>query len=310
MIRVLVLGAAAGGGFPQWNCNCAECNRARGGDVAALPATQASAAVSVDGENWFLLNASPDLRQQINDNPQLHPKKDLRSSPIAGVVLCNGDVDAVAGLLNLRESTPFTVFAHDRVLGVLRDNSIFSVLNPAFVKRVPLELDVTIPLTLQDGTPSGLEMEPFAVPGKVALYLEDKAGGPGYGTKTGDTLGLHISESASGQHFFFLAACSDVQPDLAERVRGAPLVFFDGTLWQDDEMISDGKGVKTGARMGHISMSGPNGSIAAFDPLGVKRKVFMHINNSNPALLHDSAARAELEKAGWEVLADGTEITL
>jgi pyrroloquinoline quinone biosynthesis protein B len=275
-----------------------------------LPATQASAAVTADGENWFLLNASPDLRQQINENPQLHPKNGVRHSIIAGAVLTNGDIDAVAGLLNLREGTPFTIYAHDRVLRVLRDNSIFNVLNPAIVRRLAIELGESVSLELPDGRSSGLEIEAFAVPGKVALYLEDEAAGPGFGTREGDTVGLRISEPETGNYLFFVAACAAMTPDLEARVRGAPLVIFDGTVWEDEEMVKAGLGAKTGQRMGHISMSGADGSIAAFRDLGVRHKVFMHINNSNPALSSDSAERAELEEAGWEVPADGTEMTV
>jgi pyrroloquinoline quinone biosynthesis protein B len=310
MLHVLVLGAAAGGGLPQWNCNCPVCRTARS-EHPELRSTQASVAVSADGENWFLINAAPDLRQQITDNPKLHPRHGLRHSPIVGVVLTNGDVDAIAGLLHLRESQAFNVYGHERVLSVLRDNSIFNVLDPRFVKREAIELEAPVSLRHPDGTESDIEVVPFALPGKVALYLEDdKATGPGFGTKAGDTLGLHIRNRRNGAHFFYLAACGDLTPELAERVRGAPLVFFDGTLWRDDEMITQGLGTKTGERMGHMSMSGPAGTIARFASLGVGRKVFLHINNSNPALLPHSAERVELQRAGWEIPADGTEITL
>lgn len=309
MLHVLVLGAAAGGGLPQWNCNCPVCRAAI--EHPALRSTQASAAVSADGSNWFLINAAPDLRQQIIDNPKLHPRHGLRDSPIAGIVLTNGDVDAVAGLLHLRESQPFTVYGHDRVLAVLRDNSIFNVLNPAFVKRQSISLETPFELTYPDGTSSGIEVVAFALPGKVALYLENEASAePGFGTRAGDTLGLHIRNRRNGAHFFYLAACAELTPELAERVAGAPLVFFDGTLWRDDEMIETGLGTKTGKRMGHMSMSGAGGSIEAFADLGVGRKVFLHINNSNPALLPQSAARTELSRAGWEIPADGMEIIL
>ncbi|MCW5718303.1 MAG: pyrroloquinoline quinone biosynthesis protein PqqB [Bauldia sp.] len=310
MLHVLVLGAAAGGGLPQWNCNCPVCRIARS-EHPELRSTQASVAVSADSETWFLVNAAPDLRQQITDNPKLHPRHGLRHSPIAGIVLTNGDVDAIAGLLHLRESQAFTIYGHERVLSVLRDNSIFNVLDPRFVKREAIELEVSVTLRRPDGADSAIEVVPFALPGKVALYLEDEmAREPGFGTRAGDTLGLHIRNRHSGAHFYYLAACADLTPELAERVRGAPLVFFDGTLWRDDEMITQGLGTKTGKRMGHMSMSGQDGTIARFAPLGVGRKVFLHINNSNPALLPHSPERAELRQAGWEIPADGTEITL
>ncbi|NQV80840.1 MAG: pyrroloquinoline quinone biosynthesis protein PqqB [Alphaproteobacteria bacterium] len=308
MLRVLVLGAAAGGGFPQWNCNCEGCRRARSDDTKAIPALQASIAFSGDGENWFLVNASPDLRQQINDNPALHPNGGRRSSPIAGVLLTNGDVDAVAGLLNLREGTPFTIHAHPRVLRVLDENKIFDVVRRDLVPRLPITLDVAFPLKLANGTPSGLEVRAFPVPGKVALYLEDEKAGGSFGTSEGDTIGLEVRELASGASFFFVGNCAAVVPAVSERLRDAPLVFFDGTLWADDEMRVADLGTKTGQRMGHLSMSGPDGTIAALASLGIRRKVFLHINNSNPALIGGSAERAELERAGWEIPLDGTEI--
>lgn len=309
MLRILVLGAAAGGGFPQWNCNCGACRRARAGDPDAVSSHQASVAVSRDGEHWFVLNAAPDLRQQINENSALHPKGGLRGSPIAGVVVTNGDVDAVAGLLNLREGTPFSVYAHERVLRVLRANSIFNVLDRDLVPRRELPLNRAVPLMLADGTPSGMTIETFAVPGKVALYLEDPAK-KGFGSEPGDTVGVHIREEDGGASFFFISSCAHMTPEIAERVKGASLVFFDGTLWADDEMIKAGMGSKTGARMGHMSMSGEAGTIAAFRDLDVARKVFVHINNSNPALLGDSPERRELEAAGWEVGVAGMEITV
>ena len=310
MLHVLVLGAAAGGGLPQWNCNCRVCQTARNGSPE-LRSTQASVALSADGTNWFLINAAPDLRQQIIDNPKLHPRNGVRDSPIAGVVLTNGDVDAVAGLLDLREGQRFTIYGHDRVLAVLRENSIFNVLNPDLVAREDVELEKPFALRLPDGADSGIEIVAFAVPGKVALYLEDEAEAEhGFGTAAGDTLGLHIRNRANGAHFFYLTACARLTPELADRVSGAPLVFFDGTLWHDDEMIANGLSHKTGQRMGHMSMSGENGSIAAFADLGVDRKVFLHINNSNPALLPDSEERAELTRAGWEIPRDGTEYVL
>ena len=167
MLRILVLGSAAGGGFPQWNCNSEACRRARAD--RSLARTQSSIAVTADGENWVLFNASPDLRQQIIDNAALHPNRDLRQSPIAGVVLTNADVDHVAGLLTLRESTPFALYATERVLGTLAENSIFNVLNPDFVERRPMAMGEPFGVKTRDGADTGLEVEPFAVPGKAAL---------------------------------------------------------------------------------------------------------------------------------------------
>ncbi len=309
-MHIVVLGAAAGGGFPQWNTNSDNCQRSRGGDPNARPQTQSSIAVSADGERWCLFNASPDLRQQIADNRQLHPKTGKRHSPIAGVVLTNGDVDHVAGLLNLRESQPLALYGSRRVLQTLAENSIFNVLNPDFVARRDFALDQPFALTTRDGDDIGLSVEAFAVPGKVALYLENPDAGANFGTQAEDTVGLRVSERNSDAHFFHIPGCAAMTPELAERLKGAPLVMFDGTLWTDDEMVAGGVGVKTGQRMGHMSMSGPDGSIAAFDGLDVARRMFIHINNTNPVIVDDSPERAEVEAAGWEVARDGMEIEL
>jgi len=310
-VRILVLGAAAGGGFPQWNCNCANCRRARDpSDTAARPRTQSSLAVSADGVRWLLLNASPDLRQQIAANPVLHPQAGARHSPIAAVIASNGDVDHVAGLLSLRESQPFAVYATDRVQAVLRSNNIFNVLNADLVPRREVHLEQPTEICDADTVPLGLRITAFAVPGKVALYLEDAKAGPDFGTKAGDTIGLEIVAPATGAKFFYLPACAAMPAELARRLAAAPLLFFDGTLWRDDEMITTGVGSKTGKRMGHMSLSGREGSMTALAPLKIARRIFIHINNTNPILLDDSPERAEAEAAGWEVAYDGQEINL
>jgi pyrroloquinoline quinone biosynthesis protein B len=309
MLRIVILGAAAGGGVPQWNCGCPICRAARTGQPG-LQSTQASIALSADGEHWFLINASPDLRQQLIATPQLHPKAGrLRNSPIAGVVLTNGEVDAVAGLLSMREGSPFTIYAHPRVLAILQANSIFNVLSETNVRRQPIAIDEAFEPVLPGGSPSGVEIVPFAVPGKGAWYLEGKTH-PAGSDGAGDTLGLRIADRASGKHLYFLAACARVTPELKARLAGASLIFFDGTVWRDDELIVAGLGAKTGQAMGHISMSGEDGAIAALADLGIDRKVFLHINNSNRALLQDSAERRTAEGAGWQIPADGMEITL
>jgi pyrroloquinoline quinone biosynthesis protein B len=309
MLRVVVLGAAAGGGVPQWNCGCPVCRKART-ENPELQSTQASIAVSADGEHWFLVNASPDLRQQLIATPQLHPKAGrLRHSPVSGVILTNGEIDAVTGLLSMREGSPFTIYAHEKVLAVLKANSIFDVLNEKNVRRRPIQVDQAFEPLLPDGAPSGIEVLPFAVPGKSAWYLEGKAH-PGGDIGEGDTLGLRLGEKASGKYFYFLAACAGVTDDLKARLAGAPLIFFDGTVWRDDELIAAGLGTKTGQGMGHIAMSGDRGAIGSLAGLDIGRKIFLHINNSNPALLRDSAERKMAERAGWQIPADGTEITL
>ncbi len=309
MLRIVVLGAAAGGGVPQWNCGCDVCKAARTVSPE-LQRTQTSIAVSADGRHWFLINASPDLRQQLNATRQLHPNSgSLRHSPIVGVILTNGEVDAVAGLLSMREGSPFTIYAHERVLSILRANSIFNVLSEKNVRRQPIIIDQPFEPTLPDGSVSGIKILPFAVSGKAAWYLEGQAH-PAGDAGTGDTLGLRIESKGTGKYFYFVAACTGVTDDLKARIAGAPLIFFDGTVWRDDELIRGGLGGKTGQGMGHISMSGNSGAIAALADLGIEQKIFLHINNSNPVLLYNSAERRTAERAGWQIAADGMEIML
>ena len=308
MLEAVVLGSAAGGGFPQWNSNALACRRARAGEKTAVPRTQASLAVSANRCDWFVLNASPDLRLQIEATPELHPREGLRSSPITGVVVPGGDVDAVAGLLHLRERHRFSVYAPARVLAVIAANPIFDVLAPDCVERVELPLNERIELAGTAG-PSGIAVIAFAVPAKVPLYLETAGKDSGI-AEEGDAVGLQIFDSGSGKSFFFIPGCAAMTDRLRRRLTGSELVFFDGTLWRDDEMIRLGIGNKSGRRMGHISMSGDDGAIAAFRDLNVKRRVFIHINNSNPVLLDDSSERQLAEAAGWEIAYDGMEVSL
>jgi pyrroloquinoline quinone biosynthesis protein B len=296
-MRAIVLGAAAGGGFPQWNSNAPGCRRARSGDPAARPRTQASLAVSGDDRHWFLLNASPDLREQLFRTPELHPSDGLRSTPISGVILTSGEVDAVAGLLNLREREPFTLYATPQTLAVLAANPIFDVLASGVVARRAIELDETIALE------GGLTAEMFAVPGKVPLYLEETAA-----EAEGDVVGVTVRQN--GSTLCYVPGCAAMNERLAARLRGADVVLFDGTLWTDDEMIRAGLGAKTGQRMGHMSVAGPDGVMAQLANLPIGRKILVHINNSNPILLDDSPERAQAAAAGWEVGFDGMEMRL
>ena len=254
----------------------------------------------------MLLNASPDLRQQIEQVPALQPRHGLRSSPICAVVLTGGDVDVVAGLLTMRERQAFGLYATTRVHDVLNANPIFEALARDLVRRESVTLEQPTPITLPSGEDGGINVALFAVPGKVPLYLEgDDA--PVIEANE-QTVGAAVSDGRSTM--FFIPGCAAMTQDLADRLRGAALVLFDGTLWQDDEMVATGLGAKTGARMGHMSVSGEDGTMAAFAGLGVRRRVLIHINNSNPILLDDSQERARVEAAGWEVAFDGMELAL
>lgn len=299
-MKAIVLGSAAGGGVPQWNCRCSVCELARSGDPRITPRSQSSIAVSQDGEHWLLVNASPDVRQQIADTPALHPRHGSRHSPISAVLLTNGDVDHVAGLLTLRESQAYKLFATTTTRSSVDANRIFSVANPDFVPRLPIVLDEPF-----EPVP-GISVDMFAVPGKVPLWLEDETLKIGEATET--TVGLEIS--GGGKRLLYIPGCAEVTDAVKRRIEGADALLFDGTLWTDDEMIEAGLGHKSARRMGHVPMSGVGGSIEDLKSVVVSRRIFVHINNTNPVLVSDTSQRKEAEASGWEVGYDGMEIDL
>ncbi len=295
-LRILILGSAAGGGLPQWNCGCRNCVKARRGEIPSR--SQSSIAVSADGETWAVVNASPDIRAQLTASPALHPSGP-RASPIRGVLLTNGDIDHVAGLLTLREQQRFSLYHTSEIGAVLRDNRIFDALNPELVQRRTIVLGEQVEIA------PGVTAEMFAVPGKVPLFMEE--GEVQTNLEGEQTVGVRLD--AGGASAFYIPGCARMTGALAERLRGAELVLFDGTLWQNDEMIRTGVGRKTGTRMGHMTMQGPDGSLRAFADLGVTRKVYIHINNTNPVLDPETPERRAVEDAGWIVAEDGMELT-
>jgi pyrroloquinoline quinone biosynthesis protein B len=293
----IVLGAAAGGGFPQWNCRCPVC--AKGWDGRALARTQCSVAVSGDGEHWILLNASPDLRTQIQVTPALHPRGTPRGSPIAAVVVTGGEIDQIAGLLSLREGQAFELFGTAETLGAIDASPVFAALAPDLVPRRSISPDTAFAL------PGGIEAELFIMPGKVPLYLErpDRAlaGDPGA------NVGIEIR--CGGARLAFVPGAARLTSELKQRLARADLILFDGTLFNDDEMVRTGTGSKTGHRMGHMPIDGPDGSLAGLRDLS-NRRIYIHLNNTNPVLIADSAERRTVEAAGWEVAEDGMELVL
>ncbi|MGF1552196.1 MAG: pyrroloquinoline quinone biosynthesis protein PqqB [Paracoccaceae bacterium] len=308
-LRAVVVGAAAGGGLPQWNCNGPGGRPFWTGAARMPPATQSSLAVGlVDGrdDDWreadkALINASPDLRAQIMARPALQPRDPdrfgLRDSPIASVLLTNGDIDHVAGLLTLREGQAFRLLATPGIHDVLRANPIFEALS-AVVTREAVGLGE--PFALLDGVEARL----FAVPGKVPLYLEGET--VETDLQGEQTVGVEIR--AGGKRIAYVPGCARMTGRLAERLSGADVVLFDGTVFEDDEMRRAGVGTKTGRRMGHMAMNGADGSLAAFRDIDVGRRIFVHMNNTNPVWDPGSEARATVEAAGWEIAHDGMEI--
>lgn len=300
-MRIIVLGAGAGGGFPQWNCRCENCRLAWAGDPRVRPRTQSSLAVSGGDGRWILLNASPDLRQQVIATPALHPARGARHTPIAGVFVTNGDVDHLTGLLTLREQQAFTLYGSRATLAQT-NAGVFGVLNPALVRRAPVDPGETVDPGL------GFTITTFAVPGKVPLYMESAEIEKQIGAETETTIGLEIA--GPGGKIFYIPGCAKVTPALRARLDGAAALFFDGTTYTDDEMVRLGLSQKTAWRMGHVPMSGPEGSIAMLASAKIGRRIFIHINNTNPVLREDSQERAEVAQAGWDVGYDGMEIAL
>ena len=296
-LRALVLGAAAGGGLPQWNCGCENCVAARNPTNPLKPQSQSSLAVSANDEAWAILNTSPDIRNQIADNEALHPKG-RRQTPIKSVLLTNGDIDHIGGLLILREKEPFTVFLTSEIAKVIETNPIFAALDRDLVTFVEVELEK--PFLLLPEVTATL----FSVPGKVPLFME----GEEVITDLEGEQTVGACLRSKDAEFFYVPGCAKLTPELKERFRGSKLVFFDGTVYENDEMLKANVGQKTGKRMGHMAMSGPNGSMSGFEELEVQRKIFIHINNTNPVWRRGTIERLAVEEKGWEIGYDGMEI--
>lgn len=310
MLNIRVVGSAAGGGVPQWNCAYTFSQRARSGDPAVKPRLQSCIAASAGG-GVVLFNASPDIRQQIVATRELQPspRSGPRNSPIAAVVLTNADVDHIAGLLSLRERQAFNLYATARVLRTLEENSIFRVLDPQYVHRIEMSLNSRTAIHGPHGD-TGIAVEFYPVPGKVALFLETGDAGRDFSEGQGDTVGVEIRDAAGSAVAHYVPGCAAVTESFRSRVQGSDVLFFDGTVFQDDEMKEAGVGDKTGQRMGHLHIGGPGGSLERLAGIDVMRRVYIHINNTNPILDENSPQRAEVEAAGWEVAWDGMEFNL
>ncbi len=297
-MQAIVLGSAAGGGVPQWNCRCPVCRMAWNGDPRVRHRTQSSLAVSPDGENWLVLNASPDIRQQIAETGDLHPRTGSRHSPIKAVLLTSAEIDHVAGLLTLRERQPFAIFATAETLDTLAQNPIFAALAPEIVGRHPVCLGQSFEPV------SGLAATVFPVPGKIPLWreAENYVGGEDPDATVGVIL------EALGKRVAFIPGCARIDSDLLARISGVDVLLFDGTVLHDDELVRAGVSEKTGRRMGHIPMAGEEGSVARLADIHVPRRIFVHINNTNPVLIEDSAERRLVEQNGWIVAHDGLRI--
>jgi len=306
-VLVRVLGSAAGGGFPQWNCGCPNCEGVRRGSIRASARTQESVAVSADGDSWFLLNASPEIRQQIESFDRLHPRAQ-RDTPIQGIVLTNGDLDHTLGLLSLRESQPLALYSTRRVHSGFSEGNVLYRTLQRFEGQVTLhalELGAAEqPLRLLSGAASGLQMRAFAAPGKAALHLDQSSAEPG------DNIGLLIRDERNDKRVAYIPAAGASSAELVAAASSADAVFFDGTFWSSDELIALGASTRRAEDMAHWPIGGPQGSLAFLRGLSAVRRIYIHINNTNPMLRDDSVERASVHAAGAEVAFDGMELEL
>ncbi|UQA55821.1 pyrroloquinoline quinone biosynthesis protein PqqB [Polyangium aurulentum] len=304
---VRVLGSAAGGGFPQWNCACRNCRGVRDGSVRARPRSQAQVAVSADGVNFFLLGASPDVRTQIESFSPLHPRPPRRS-PVAGVLLAHGDLEQTLGLLSLRESQPITVYATERVQkGFTEGNALYRALE-RFSGQVTWRAIAPLveqPLLLSNGAPSGLSVLPVAVPGKVPLHLEERVP-----ASPEDNVGFLIREPARGQTLAYFPSVGAPITSLPWHLSEANCIFFDGTFWSDDELVAPGLSEKRATDLAHWPVGGAEGSLNMLAGLTAARRILIHVNNTNPLLREDSLERRAAMAAGVEVAHDGMELVM
>ena len=310
-MKILVLGSGAGGGFPQLNCNCRLCAGQRRGEVRATPRTQSSIAVSADGQDWALLNASPDLGHQIRSQPALHPRGTPRDTPIKAVVLMDSQIDHVTGLLSLREGPCLDLYATPCVFEDLTTGlPLLNVLQHYCGTRWHLlpvagtqnRAEFTI-----DALP-GLRFTALAIPGKAPPYSPHRRD-----PVPGDNIALLIEDLADGSTVFYSPGLAEVGPRELAWMREADAVLVDGTFWQEDEMPRAGLSQKLAREMGHLPQQGEAdrpGMVAAMQAIDARRKVLIHINNSNPILDEHGAQRAVLDALGIEVAYDGMEITL
>jgi pyrroloquinoline quinone biosynthesis protein B len=304
-VRIEILGSAAGGGFPQWNCGCRNCQLLRAGIFRGKARSQTQVAVSGDNRSWFLLNASPDLRVQIEAAPFLYPRAP-RHSPIEGILLTSGDIDQIAGLLSLRELQPFRIWCTPSLRQILqKNNSVFAMLNrvPSQASWNEVKAGESISLLTLTGKESGIECDVFSLGRRYPAYVLAKRVAK---LKSAEALLGVILESSSGKRLAYLPAVPKIDEKLLRRLESMDALLFDGTFWSDDELIQTQGSGATAREMGHVPVSESLKKLS--DIHG--RKVFIHINNTNPMLDESSVEHREVRDAGWEIAEDGWRLDL
>ncbi|WP_039850125.1 pyrroloquinoline quinone biosynthesis protein PqqB [Grimontia indica] len=305
-MQIVVLGSAAGGGFPQWNCHCRMCQSVRNGTSRAEPRTQSSIAVSDDGEHWVVINASPDIRQQINASPQLAKADGARGSAISAVVVTDAQIDHTTGLLILREGLPLELYCTPEVAEEL--STSYPILS--MMKHWEGGYQTcTVDIHSQEGwrIPSvpNLEFHPISLSSNAPPFSPYRNR-----PRPGDNIGLKIVDTRTGATLFYAPGLGAPEDAVLAAMRDADCVMMDGTLWTDDEMIREGLGTSLGSEMGHLSVSGDDGMLALMEDFTKPRKVLIHINNTNPILDPDSPQHQAVLDAGVEIAFDGMTIEI
>jgi pyrroloquinoline quinone biosynthesis protein B len=309
-MRVKILGSAAGGGFPQWNCACPNCLALRSGHFHGKARSQAQVAISADSRSWFLLGASPDLRSQIEATPELHPREGVRQSPIAGAVLANADVDHVLGLLLMRELQPLRVYATDSIRRIVTENnSMFGMLQriPAQVSWTSFAPGTIFPLLTPAKQDSGLRCRALSLGTHFPAYVSAQRQSELASEEA--SLGL-IVEAPSGKRLAYMAAVPQIDDALMKELESADVLLFDGTFWSDDELIRIQGSGQTAQQMGHVPVSSAIGSLSRLAGLRHPRKIYLHINNTNPMLDEAGPEYRQVREAGWEIAEDGWQFDL
>lgn len=302
-MRIRILGSAAGGGLPQWNCNCANCRAARSGSSAVQPRTQSSAAISADGRAWFLLNVSADVRQQVAAFSGLQPPEgEARGTTIAGCLLTDAEIDHTSGLLQLREGCTFCVFSTPAVRRWLTEYLPIRTVLSGFAERPwrELTLDASVELPLPDGSPSGLTVRAFETGRDAPRFVPQEES-----NAAGSVIGLHIKDERTGGVLVYAPGVAAISAALTETAAGADCMLLDGTFWTDDELVDLGVSQRTARQMGHVPVSGADGSLPWLAGLSIRHRVYVHINNTNPMLNDAGPERREVDRHGVSVGRDG-----
>jgi pyrroloquinoline quinone biosynthesis protein B len=306
VVKIRLLGTAAGGGFPQWNCACPNCDGLRRQSIRTRPRREFCAAVSGNERDWFLINAPPDVRAHLESFAALTPRGSVRSTPIAGVLLTSADLDNVLGLMTLREGPPLAIHATGGIRQALESGLALSALLKEYAGASWLEPPASrSPLRTRDGAPGGLDYEAFFVDRHPPRYL----GSRGANARE-DRVGYEITDSATRARLVVLPGFSFLDAPLCDRIAGCDLLLLDGTFWSDDELQRQAAGARTAAQMGHLPVGGAGGSLTLIPRLKARRTIYVHVNNTNPMLNEDSAEHAAVRAAGAEVGYDGLDIEL